>query len=48
MYVLIITWLFPYSIVDAQEFFPDMDLEILKELYVQARKNKQVLFEMCY
>ena len=25
-----------------------MDLEILKELYIQARKNKQVLFEMCY
>ena len=34
MYVLITSLIFRYSIVDAQEFFPDMDLEVLKDLYI--------------
>ena len=36
------------SIIDAQEAFPEMDLAVLKELYIQAKKSKPVLFEMCF
>ena len=28
--------------------FPNMDLEVIKELYLQARKNKEVLIELMF
>ena len=36
------------SITEAQEAFPDTELAIIKELYIQSGKNKAVLFEMLF
>ena len=48
-YNLILPYLFCCdSLIDAQEAFPDMELAVLKELYVQANRSKPVLFEMCF
>ena len=46
---VILPYLFCYdSLIDAQEAFPDMEIAVLKELYVQANRSKPVLFEMCF
>ena len=48
-YNFILPYLFCYdSLIDAQEAFPDMEIAVLKELYVQANRSKPVLFEMCF
>ena len=36
------------SLIDAQEAFPDIELAVLQELYIQANRSKPVLFEMCF
>lgn len=36
----------PYSVLEAHEAFKDIDIEVIKDLYVQAGKNKQTLFEI--
>ena len=39
---------FPFrlSIQEAHEAFPDTDLDLIKELYIQSGRNKQLLFNM--
>ena len=39
---------FADSIIDAQQAFPDTDLALIKELYIQAGRSKAVLFEMLF
>ena len=34
--------------MDAQQAFPDVDLAVMKELYLQANKSKQLFFEMLF
>ena len=36
------------SLIDAQEAFPEIELAVLQELYIQANRSKPVLFEMCF
>ena len=33
--------------LDIKEAFQELDVEVIMELYQQANRNKQVLFEMC-
>ena len=35
-----------YSIIEAKEAFPEVDQVIIEELYIQANRNKLLLFEM--
>ena len=35
------------SVLDIKEAFQELDVEVIMELYQQANRNKQVLFEMC-
>ena len=35
-----------YSIQEAQEAFPETELEIIKEIYIQSGKNKQLMFAL--
>lgn len=34
------------SILEAKEAFKDIEIDVIKDLYVQSGKNKQVLFEV--